>query len=123
MKTLSASSAWRCWILPLMSLLSTTRLAAGEVQILLPLGRTAYQTNEWIDMSVVRSARGPVTLSLAGDDGSRLSFSFADRLPSAAEPVRRTEHLHVNGWLLRPGHYKVMADVAGDRAPPAEIDV
>ena len=30
--------------------------AAAEIKILLPLGRTAYQTNEWIDVSVVRSS-------------------------------------------------------------------
>ena len=30
-------------------------LWAAKVELLLPLGRTAYQTNELIDLSVVRS--------------------------------------------------------------------
>ncbi|MGH7227328.1 MAG: hypothetical protein ACRELF_29295, partial [Gemmataceae bacterium] len=34
---------------------SATSVAA-EVKILLPRNRTAYQTNEWIDLSVSRSA-------------------------------------------------------------------
>jgi hypothetical protein len=98
---------------------------AGEMQILLPLGRTAYQTNEWIDVSVVRAGQGPIGLTLTGDDGSRLRFTFADRTAGSGDPntVRRTEHLHLNGWLLRPGHYRLEASMAGDQAEPVEIDV
>ncbi len=85
--------------------------AAAELKLSLPLGRKAYQTNEQIDLAVVRAdtralAAGTLTLTLAGTDGSALSFDF----PVAAVPVtgndaRATEHLHLNGWLLRPGHY------------------
>jgi hypothetical protein len=50
-------------------------LPAAEVKLLLPLGRTAYQTNEWIDVSVVRSGdealkKSDLKLTLTGTDGS-----------------------------------------------------
>ena len=59
--------------------------AAGpQVQVLLPLGRVAYQTNEKIDLSVVRSSGrrdrgfGPV-VTLNGEDGSKLALVFRRR--------------------------------------------
>lgn len=92
-------------------------------EILLPQVRTAFQTNETIDISVFRSAdkplaAGELVLTLNGQDGSRLSFTF----PVAAGGPRQTEHLHVNGWLLRPGKYAVEAAVDGAKAT-AEIEV
>jgi hypothetical protein len=103
-------------------------LAAGRVfaeaklEIHQPLARTAYQTNEWISFAVVRSdtAALPATelaLSLTGADGTRMTFSFA--LPAVAADgadARRTEHLHLNGWLLRPGHYTVEITAHGAKA-------
>ena len=55
--------------------------AAAELNLSLPLGRTAYQTNEHIDLSVVRAnaqalPAGTLTLALTGADGSELSFTF-----------------------------------------------
>ena len=84
--------------------------AAAEVKILLPRNRTAYQTNEWIDLSVSRSADKALSASdlellLIGADGSKLAFT----LPA----THRVEHLHVNGWLLRPGKYTVEASCDG----------
>src|SRR5262245_55508023 len=49
-------------------LLTAMPVAAADIKILLPLGRTAYQTNEWIDISVVRSDAQPLpagTLTIA----------------------------------------------------------
>src|SRR5207253_100905 len=44
--------------------------------------------------------------------------------PSTAKDTnRRTEHLHLNGWLLRPGHYKLEASVGSDRSTAIEIDL
>jgi hypothetical protein len=37
------------------ALIAALPAAATDVKILLPLDRGAYQTNEWIDISVVRS--------------------------------------------------------------------
>jgi hypothetical protein len=95
---------------------------AAELKVVLPLGRTVYQTNEWIDVAVVRQAAprlaaGDLTLRAQGDDGSKLSFTFA--VPAAAAEgaaARRTEHLHLDGRLLRPGHYTLEADADGATA-------
>jgi hypothetical protein len=94
---------------------------AAELKLLLPLGRVAYQPNERIDVSVVRRApdglkEGPLTLTLTSTDGSRLHFAFAAR-SAAGKPAVATEHLHLNGALLRPGTYR--AEVAADGATAA----
>jgi len=101
---------------------------AADLKLLLPLGRTAYQTNEAIDVALVRSsaeplAAGNLVLSLTGADGSKMSFTF----PVAAVAVEgknaaTAEHLHLNGWLLRPGHYTIEAACDG-AAASAEIDL
>lgn len=102
--------------------------AAVQLKVSLPLGRTAYQTNEWIDLAVVRSdaaalPAADLTLTLAGSDASQAVFVF----PVAAVPVvgadaRATEHLHLNGWLLRPGAYTVSI-VCTDAAAQAKFEV
>jgi hypothetical protein len=96
--------------------------AAAELRLLLPLGRTAYQTNEWIDVSVVRSApaaleKSELKLTLTGADGSVVRATFAaPAVPLGDGGARATEHLHVNGWLLRPGKYTVEAACDGATA-------
>jgi hypothetical protein len=102
--------------------LPATGHAAAKVDILLPLGRTVYQTNEWIDISVLRTATEPLSagelvLTLDGADGSKLSYTFPVKAGT-----RATEHLHVNGALLRPGMYTVGVAVDGVRSS-TEIDV
>lgn len=110
------------------ALLSTSRVPAAELQIVLPLGRTAYQTNEWIDVSVVRASlqplpAGPLDLMLLGDDGSVGRFAFSlPAVPVVGQNARATEHLHLNGRLLRPGHYVVNVTADGVSARTA-IDV
>ena len=87
---------------------ASAAVAQDELKIAFPLGRTVYQTNEWIDLAVVR--RSPVALresdlrlTLRGDDDSRLAFTFrAPAVPVQDDDARRTERLHLNGWLLRP---------------------
>jgi len=63
---------------------AATAAPAGPVRILLPLARTVYQTNETIDVSVVRSssqalAKGDLVLTLTGADGSY--FNVVRSLP------------------------------------------
>jgi hypothetical protein len=101
---------------------------AAEVKVLLPLGRTAYQTNEWIDLSVVRSsstalAKSDLTLTLTSKDGSVIRAVFpVPAVPVKDSKARPTEHLHVNGRLLRPGRYTVEAACDGARAKvPIEV--
>ena len=110
------------------ALLAAQVASAAELKVLLPLGRTAYQTNEWIDVSVLRTSggalgAGDLTMVVSGDDGSKASFGFPVKAAAVAgKDARATEHLHLNGWLLRPGHYKI--DVAANGASAsAEIDV
>jgi len=96
-----------------------TQLQAAELQVLLPQGRAAYQTNEPIAVSVVRSDTQPLaatslTLTLTGDDGGKLVFTF----PLAAvagdgKAATATEHLTLNGNVLRPGRYTVEAAAYG----------
>jgi hypothetical protein len=110
--------------------------AAADVKIHLPLDRGAYQTNEWIDISVVRSdtkalPAGTLTLHLKplSFDGGDVTATFeAPAVALHGAEARRVEHLHVNGWLLRPGKYKVEATFApaepgASAAGTAEIDV
>jgi hypothetical protein len=106
-------------ILPVFVLLgcSLNTARAAEVKLLLPLRRTAYQTNEVIDLSVVRGAGRPaaeLVLTLAGTDGSRFEAAFP--------ATRAAEHLHLNAWLLRPGKYTAAVHVDGGEAH-ADIEV
>src|SRR5690348_7409546 len=93
--------------------------AAPQVRTVMPLGRSTYQTNEQIDVDLVRSdatplAASPVALTLTGGDGSKLAFTFAGHAAGlSGSSADVTEHLHVNGWLLRPGNYNVEALVDG----------
>jgi hypothetical protein len=109
-------------------LAETSALAAADVKILLPLGRTAYQTNEWIDISVVRRSAtaldaSDLRLTLAGADLSGIGSIFAvPAVPLRDKEARAVEHLHVNGWLLRPGKYAIEAAVDGATAR-ADIEV
>jgi outer membrane protein assembly factor BamB len=87
------------------------------LEILLPLGRTAYQTNEAIEFAVVRSGPGALPagglgLSLTGPDGSAARFTF----PVASADRTATEHLRLNGRLLRPGSYALEASSGGASA-------
>src|SRR5262249_29473050 len=106
--------------------LATARMSsAAELKILLPLGRTAYQTNEWIHLSVSRTADtalsvGELDLKVSGEDGSQLSFTFrAATAEAQGGKAHRIDHLHLNGWLLRPGKYTVEAACDGASARTA----
>jgi len=113
-----------CRTLAALALLALPAAAhAAKAEILLPLGRTVYQTNEWIDVSVVRSdaqalKSGDLVLTFTGADGSKFSSTF----PVKAAAAQATEHLHVNGALLRPGKYTVEVAV-DDAKASADIDV
>ncbi len=113
------------WTVAIALTLAAAPGATADVQVHLPLQRTAYQTNEWIDVSVVRSgksalAAGALKLRLVplSFQGGEVSAAFAVEAGTA----RRVEHLHVNGWLLRPGTYRVEAAIGEERGT-AEIEV
>ncbi len=109
-----------CFILLLLlAFTAVSPLYAASVDLQLPLGRTAYQTNELIDISVTRSdvkelPASPLSVIVTGDDGSVLTFAFdAVAVPVTGTDARSTEYLHLNGWLLRPGKYSVAVTVNG----------
>lgn len=103
--------------------------AAPQVKVLLPLGRSAYQTNELIDLSVVRTAdadlpAGDLSVAVAGEDGSRLAFTFPVAGAKAdGKDARMTSHLHLDGRLLRPGNYTIEVAAGDAKAPPVAVDV
>ena len=109
-------------------LLAIQPAAAATLKILLPLGRTAYQTNEPIDVSVVRSdaqalPAADLAVILSSGDGSRMSFVFpVGPAVASGKGATATEHLHLNGWLLRPGHYTLTVTAHGATAS-TELDV
>ncbi|HWG03653.1 MAG TPA: hypothetical protein VG271_01440, partial [Beijerinckiaceae bacterium] len=95
---------------------------AANVSIIMPLHRVAYQTNEWIDVSVVRSdaaaiPAGNLTLTVSGDDASKMVFTFPVKaIAVEGTDARATEHLHLNGRLIRPGKYTIEASADGASA-------
>ena len=95
---------------------------SAQLTLLLPLNRTAYQTNEIIDLSVVRAdtqplAAGNLVLTVTGDDASAMHFTFPVKAVGVVgNDARTTEHLHLNGWLLRPEGYTLQVDSDGATA-------
>src|SRR5262249_20203731 len=67
--------------------------------------------------------KSDLKLTLTGKDGSAIVTTFAvGAVPVRGTEARATHHLHVNGWLLRPGPYTVEAACDGARAQ-ADIEV
>ncbi|MGA2497957.1 MAG: hypothetical protein ABSH20_09460 [Tepidisphaeraceae bacterium] len=106
----------------LIALAITAPLHAAELRLSLPLGRVAYQTNESIELAVVRSDKQPLPagslrLHLSGSDGSAADLSIpVGAVPLAGADARTTEHLRLNGWLLRPGNYGIEVTCDGATA-------
>jgi hypothetical protein len=99
-----------------------TMTRAAEAQITFPLGRSVYQTNETIDLAIIRSdkqalAAGNLVLTINGTDGSNLEFTFPVKAATAGKGgAKSTEHLHLNGALLRPGKYTLGVTVDDAKA-------
>ncbi len=116
---LSIRLAWVSWAI----VLASAAISDGaDLQLLLPLGRTAYQTNETIDLAVVRGgptalAAGDLAVDVKGADGSNMEFHFPlTPVPVEGKDARATVHAHLNGWLLRPGKYALTAAADGATA-------
>ncbi|HYE05979.1 MAG TPA: hypothetical protein VEL07_10730 [Planctomycetota bacterium] len=93
------------------ALITTAVLGAQALDVLLPLTRTTYQTNEDVPIAVVLGTRGaepPTTLEIevSRSDGSALRSRFT--LSGSA-----VEHLVVDARHLRPGDYRISATVGG----------
>ena len=91
--------------------------AMAETTILLPAGRSFYQTNERIPLSVVRTADGALpagAMSLAlSSPGAR---SFRCEFAAPAGEARRVEHVSLDARLLKPGDYELAVTVDGSTA-------
>ncbi len=88
---------------------------ASAPRLIFPLGRVAYQTNEMIDLSIVRASGATknttdLKVSLTSDDGSQIDLVFPGKSNDAVE------HLQLNGHLLRPAKYSVKASIDGQQA-------
>ena len=98
---------------------------AATLELQLPLGRAAYQTNESIGLAVVRSsqaalAAGTLELTLKGEGGSQVRLAFpVGAVPTAGGQARATEHVRLNARLLRPGAYTLDAACDGAAATAA----
>ena len=111
-----------------------TAVAAPVVAIELPLARTAYQDNEIIDIAVVRSdtvaalPASDLMLTLTASEngqpnGSKMSYDFPLAPVALVDGASvSTEHLKLNGWFLRPGHYTIGV-TANDTTATAEFDL
>jgi len=112
----------RCLLVSLMALLPATTALAVELKLTFPQNRVTFQTNELIDVSVVRSGdgalpAGTLTLTLTGE-GSKATVVFALKAGDGSA----TDHLHLNGWLLKPGQYTLTATMGG-ATDKADIEV
>jgi len=111
------------WLLvSLMALLPATVVSAVELKLTFPQNRKAFQTNERIDVSLVRAGAGDlpagnVTLVLSGEN-TTMTFVFGLKAGNGSA----TDHLHLNGWLIRPGSYTLTVTM-GDATDKADIDV
>ncbi|MFP4027777.1 MAG: hypothetical protein ACLFWL_08310 [Candidatus Brocadiia bacterium] len=109
-------------LLVIFALIISPPARAAEVQIVLPENRKAYQTNERIDLAVVRTSRenlpeGELMVRLRDEGSGQISFTFPVESVAAVDgQARTTEHVRLNGWLLRPGHYDVSVSVDGATA-------
>ena len=102
------------WLVVLLLAVVPASVVSAELKLMFPQNRTTFQTNERIDVSIVRAGEGAlppgnVTLVLA-DAKSTMTFVFGLKAGDGSA----TDHLHVNGWLLKPGAYTLTATMGGE---------
>jgi len=112
------------WLLvALMALLPAGLALAAEMKLNFPQkDRKTFQTNERIDLAVVRTGEGElpagnVTLTLEGEK-TKMTFVFGLKAGNGSA----TDHLHLNGWLIKPGNYTLTATMGG-LTDKADIEV
>ncbi len=113
---------------PLAALMAAPAVAAPKIELGLPLGRNALQTNETIPLTVVRSdtaelTADTLTVTLTGEDLSSIVATFpAAAVPTVDGVARATEHLNLDVRQLRPGRYTVTVKTNGG-SDSANIEV
>ncbi len=120
--------SWRFTVSSLALILASTATMGAPIAIHHSRGRTVYQTNEAVDLAIVRSATdalaaGAMELRLTSDNGSKARFTFpVPAVAAVTGSAKRTEHLHLDARLLRPGNYEIEIAVDGATAKaPLEI--
>lgn len=109
-------------LLMLLVLCSVAAFSAANVRLAFPLMRHAYQTNEGIDLAVMRSdtqalPADTLTITLNGEDASTFTFTFPVKAVALVNGnAMATEHLQLNARLLAPGNYQLTAAVNGASA-------
>jgi hypothetical protein len=96
---------------------------ASALELHLPLGRVAYQTNEEIDLAVVldgASAKADeIGVTALAEQGGKFAFVFPAH---AAKAERRTVLVRLNARLMRPGNYTIDV-VAGGEKKSTKIEI
>jgi len=110
-------------LVALVAMLPVSMAWAAEMKLAFPQNRKTFQTNEMIDVSVVRTGEGAlpagnVTLVLTGEN-SKMTFVFG--LQAGAGSA--TDNLHLNGWMIKPGSYTLTAAMGDLKAEAASFDV
>ncbi len=117
------------FFIALISALALTMMSASDcladLTIHQPLRRSVYQTNEVIPLAVVhdnsdQSAKLVVTVTRDGGIGT--SYTFDVGASDTRKTGVTTDHVNLNGRLLRPGQYTVSVSV-GDQSANAEFEV
>jgi len=89
--------------------------------------RTVFQTNEHIHVIVIRYTAQPLAaaemiMTLAEPLGCRMPFTFdVPAVPVVEGQARSTEHVCLNGWLIRPCAY-TLAVLADDATALMPVD-
>ncbi|MFA4030400.1 MAG: hypothetical protein GDYSWBUE_002172 [Candidatus Fervidibacterota bacterium] len=97
-----------------------SQVAHSALEVFFPSGRKAYQTNEQIEVAVVRVSKESLSeatmqLKLRCDYGSEMTFAFRlPAVPAVEGEAKRTELLRINGRLLRPGRYTLEVSIDGE---------
>jgi len=109
-------------LVSVLALLPAAMACAVELKLHFPQNRTVFQTNEQIDVSVIRTDEGAlpagnVTLVLKGEN-TTMTFVFGLKAGSGSA----TDHLHLNGWLIKPGTYTLTASM-GNASDKQDIEV
>jgi len=110
------------WLLVCLAAMVPAAMASAELKLVFPQNRGAFQTNELINVSILRTGEGELpagSLTLALE-GEKTKMTFVFDLKAGSQSA--TDHLHLNGWLIKPGTYTLTATMGG-QSDTASLDV
>jgi hypothetical protein len=103
------------------ALLGLPLASVAQMQLILTGGRSAFQTNETIDLALVRQDAAALpaedlTFQLAGGDSLLIAQFALVAVPARAGGARDVHHYRLNAALLRPASYTITALARSGRA-------